>query len=59
MLVYLVHPEHGVHIAYEEDEVRRLTEWYGWKRQEEKKPEVKQEAKRRGRPPKTKGEVKK
>ena len=27
---YLTHPENGTHIAYDMDEVERLTKWYGW-----------------------------
>jgi Zn ribbon nucleic-acid-binding protein len=45
MLVYLEHPDHGVHIAYSKVELEECLQ-NGWKVREEKK-EVKEEPQRR------------
>lgn len=57
--IYMVHPHHGTHIAYEDDEVARCLE-NGWSLRDRietiERIEVAdaQPKKRRGRPPKAK-----
>jgi len=54
MIVYMVHPQHGVHIAYDPLEVERCKA-NGWSIRDDKKPEPvpeDQAPKKRGRPKK-------
>lgn len=65
MIVYLVHPQHGVHIAYDQAEIERCKA-NGWRLRDEPVTEavvgvdkdgdgkIDQVFKKRGRPPKAK-----